>query len=114
MDPDDPKLSIPTDVDPDQSCSQCGSRDIQLAPLQREVGWNTCCILLIQIFADGGPHVRLVSPYTPSSGFYFICCKGAHHDFSTIHALLCDCSSNRMRWLHNSDTIVRDSNIFAR
>jgi len=40
MDLDDPKLSIPTDVDPDQSCSQCGSQDIQLAPLQREVGLN--------------------------------------------------------------------------
>lgn len=31
------ELNVLIDTDPDQSCSQCGTRDIQLAPLQREV-----------------------------------------------------------------------------
>jgi hypothetical protein len=48
---------MPVGIDPDQSCSQCGARDIQLAPLQREVGRSPGFMLLTRVFADGGSYV---------------------------------------------------------
>lgn len=94
--------------DADQSCSHCGDRPINLAPLQREVSDNgrTVCIFIWPLICtDGTAHKRLVQVTSLCNRFTRKLCQGSWFTSSRKPVCsLCLYSSSKRQWGRSSDT----------